>query len=61
MPPALFSLHSRAQRTTKVRLALSLAAASLDEIFEHPAGHTELIRVKSVLLFLKTLNVNRYS
>jgi hypothetical protein len=36
---ALFSLHSRAQRATKVRLALSLAAASLDDIFEHPAGH----------------------
>lgn len=39
MPPALFSLHSRAQRTTKVHLALSLAAAALDGLFKHPADH----------------------
>jgi|CXWL01.1.fsa_nt_gi hypothetical protein len=37
MPPAAFSLHEEAQRTARVRLASSLAAALLDGIFEHPA------------------------
>ena len=37
-PPALFSRHSEAQRTSNVRLASSLAAAALDGLFEHPAG-----------------------
>ncbi len=35
-PPALFSLRLETQRT-RVRLVSSLAAAALDDLFEHPA------------------------
>jgi hypothetical protein len=34
----LFSHRSETQRTARVRLASSLAAAALDSLFEHPAG-----------------------
>lgn len=33
----MFSFRSRAQRTANVRLALSLTAAALDGLFDHPA------------------------
>jgi hypothetical protein len=37
-PPAAFSHRSGAQRTPRVRLASSLAAALLDGLFEQPAA-----------------------
>ena len=40
-PPAAFSHRSDPQRTPRVRLGPSLAAALLDCLFEHPAGECE--------------------
>jgi len=36
--------RSEAQRTQRVRLGFSLAAAALDSVFEHPAGQLDAIR-----------------
>ena len=40
-PPAAFSLHGQTQRTG-ARFASPLAAALLDELFEHPFYSSEL-------------------
>jgi hypothetical protein len=48
----LFSHHSETQRTARVRLASSLAAAALDGLFEHPAGSSAIV---ANVLFAKPL------
>ena len=41
---ALFSHRSKPQRTARVRLGFSLAAALLDGLFEHPAVSLSVMR-----------------
>jgi len=38
-PQFRFSHRLKPQHTARVRLGFSLATASLDGLFEHPAGH----------------------
>jgi hypothetical protein len=44
----LFSHRSEAQRTARVRVASSLAAAALDGLFEHPAGYSGTIAIREI-------------
>ncbi|HNP83516.1 MAG TPA: hypothetical protein PKN47_18795 [Nitrospira sp.] len=40
-PPAAFSHRSEAHRTVQSTIPSSLAAALLDGLFAHPAGHSD--------------------
>jgi hypothetical protein len=44
----LFSHRSEAQRTARVRVASSLAAAALDGLFKHPAGYSGTIAIREI-------------